>query len=78
MYVGSNHEITASITVYIHLAKNLGDALNSDLSMSEHINAVCKKAFYEIRNIGQSRNFLDDKTAIALVHAFVSSHAGLL
>ena len=54
-------------------AKNLGVVFDSALNMSEHVNAVCKKAFCEIRNIGRIRNFLDDKATTALVHAFVIS-----
>ena len=54
-------------------AKNLGVVFDSTFNMATHINNVCKKAFYEIRNIGRIRRFLDDKAAEALVHAFVSS-----
>ena len=41
--------------------------------MHEHVHSVCKRAFFEIRNIGRIRQFLDDKAAATLVHAFVSS-----
>jgi hypothetical protein len=53
--------------------KNLGVFFDSAMSMETHINATCKRAFCEIRNIGRIRSLLDDKTAASLVHAFVSS-----
>ena len=51
--------------------KNLGVFVNASLSMESHINTICKKAFYEVRNIG--RPLLNDKAAATLVHAFVTS-----
>ena len=53
--------------------KNLGVFFDTSMSMEAHINATCKRAFCEIRNIGRIRSLLDDKTAASLVHAFVSS-----
>ena len=53
--------------------KNLGVFFDTSMSMEAHINATCKRAFCEIRNIGRIRSLLDDKTAATLVHAFVSS-----
>ena len=54
-------------------ARNLGVVFDSAMNMNKHVNSVCKKAFYEIRNIGRIRQYLDEKAANALVHAFVSS-----
>jgi hypothetical protein len=54
-------------------AKNLGVILDSAMSMESHINNVCQNGYYEIRNIGKIRKYLDDKSAAALVHAFVTS-----
>ena len=54
-------------------AKNLGVVFNKTLNMEAQINAVCKRAFWEIRKIGRIRPYLDDKSTAALVHSFVSS-----
>ena len=61
-------DIKASTT-----AKNLGVIFDKTLSMESQINAVCKRAFWEIRNIGRIRPYLNDKSAASLVHSFVSS-----
>jgi hypothetical protein len=53
--------------------KNLGVIFDTAMSMDAHINATCKKAFYEIRNIGRIRSLLNDNAAASLVHAFVTS-----
>jgi hypothetical protein len=53
--------------------RNLGVIFDKTLSMELQINAVCKRAFWEIRNIGRIRPYLNDKAAAALVHSFVSS-----
>ena len=57
-------------------AKNLGVVFHSALNMSEHINAIYKKAFSLIRTIGKNRNFLDDKAATALVKVMLLSDPG--
>jgi hypothetical protein len=54
-------------------AKNLGVILDSAMSMESHINSVCRNGTYEIRNIGKIRKYLNDKSAAALIHAFVTS-----
>ena len=54
-------------------AKDLGVIVDTNLTMSSHVNQICKKASYAIRNIGRIRRYLDRKSAEKLVHAFVSS-----
>ncbi len=63
-----NSDISPSSSV-----KDLGVFFDTAMSMNSHINAVCKRAFCEIRNIGRIRSLLDNKTAETLVHSFVSS-----
>ena len=43
------------------------------MSMENHIAAMCKSAFYHLRNISRIRKYLSLHTAEMLVHAFVSS-----
>ena len=44
------------------------------MSMVQHVNKMCAKAFYGLYNIRQIRKFLSVDTTKVLVHAFVSSH----
>ena len=41
--------------------------------MENHIMAICKAAFFHLRNISRIRKYLSTQTAEMLVHAFVSS-----
>jgi hypothetical protein len=54
-------------------ARNLGVIFYSSLDMDKHVNNVCKRAFFEIRNISRIRKYLNDKAAVTLVHSFVTS-----
>ena len=56
-----------------HSARNLGVIFDSALAMDQHISAVCKKAWFELRNISRIRKYLNDKAAMTLAHAFVTS-----
>ena len=49
------------------------DKTNRDMSLEQHVQNVCKTAFYHIRNIAKIRNCLTQKDNEALVHAFISS-----
>ena len=55
-------------------ARNLGIVFDSALSMDAHyIKNVCKATYFQIRNINEIRNVLDDDTAAKLVHALITS-----
>ena len=56
-------------------AKDIGVTLDNSLSMVPHITAVCKSAFFHLRNISKIRGFLNQnyETTKTLVHAFVTS-----
>ena len=53
-------------------AKNLGVIFQNDLSLSQHINNVCRSASFALHKIGQLRQYLDTQTTEKLVHAFVT------
>ena len=53
--------------------RNLGAMMDSNLSMKNHVNIICRGAWYHLRRIGQIRQYLDDDTAEKLIHAYVSS-----
>ena len=54
-------------------ARNIGVIFDTSMSMDNHIAAICKSAFYHLRNISRIRKYLSFHTAEMLVHAFVSS-----
>ena len=37
------------------------------------VNAICKSAWYQLRNIGNIRKYIDSKATEVLIHAFVTS-----
>ena len=53
--------------------RNLGFYLDTDLSMKEHTNFICKTAFLEIRRISTIHHYLTDYAAKTLVVSLVLS-----
>ena len=54
-------------------AKEIGVVLDDSMSMAPHITAVCKSAFFFLRNKSKIRKFLTTETTKTLLHAFVTS-----
>ena len=54
--------------------RNLGAWFDDKMSMNDHINKTCSKAFRGLYNIRQIRKFLSTDTTKILGHAFVTSH----
>jgi hypothetical protein len=52
---------------------NLGSIFDKHLTMSSHINNICRSASLALRNIGRVRKYLDQTTTERLVHAFITS-----
>ena len=53
--------------------RNLGVLFDSVCDLEKHVNNICKGAYYQIRNIGLIRKYLDIDTTKTLVHAYVTS-----
>ena len=53
--------------------RNLGAYIDSDMSMTTHINHLVRTCFYNLRRIKHIRRFITTKTAILLVNSFVIS-----
>ena len=53
-------------------ARNIGVTFDKFLTMSIHINDICKSAFYHLRNIARVRRYLSIHTTEQLIHAFVT------
>ena len=53
--------------------KDIGLTLDESLSMVPHVTAMCKSAFFPLRNISKIRKFLNMETTKSLVHASITS-----
>ena len=59
-------------------ARNIGFVFDDTLSMSNHISALCRTAYFHLKNIRSVRNILtQSETETELVHAFISSRLDL-
>lgn len=54
-------------------ARNIGAVMDQNLSMSDHISAVARGAWFHLRQIAKIRPYLDQDSAKSLIHSFVSS-----
>ena len=54
-------------------ARNIGIIQDHELSMERQVSAICRSAYFHLRNIGQIRKYLDSKATEAIVHAFITS-----
>ena len=53
--------------------RNLGIILDKNLDMKKQINAISKSCFYQIRNIGQIRQYITEEACKTIVQALVTS-----
>ena len=53
-------------------ARNIGVIFDNKLNIERQVSAICKSAFFLIRNISRIRKFLSVSSTKALVHAFVT------
>ena len=49
-----------------------GDVIDSGLTMSDHVTAVCRSAYYQLRQLRTIVRSLSDDAAKTLVQAFIS------
>ena len=54
-------------------ARNIGAVFDDTMSFEEHVNELCRTAFYHIRNISRKRPCLSIDSTKTLVHALVTS-----
>ena len=54
-------------------SRNIGAILDDNMSFEEHVNDLCKTAFYHIRNISRIRPCLGIDSTKALVQVLVMS-----
>lgn len=53
--------------------RNLGVLLDSNMTMEDHVNSVCRSAYAHLSTIGRIRRYLTPEAAKSLVHALVTS-----
>ena len=53
--------------------RNLGIMFDSNMTMSDQIQSVCKSVRYQLRNLGFIRNYLTRSATEKIVHALISS-----
>ena len=69
-----NINIDSNIIMASDSAKNLGVTFQSDMSMNEHISAIVKSCFLQLRNFYRICPFISKTAAITLANAFVHSY----
>ena len=57
----------------VTVVRDIGSQLDETLSMTSHVNSLCSRAHFYVRNISKIRQLLDRKTTVTLVHAYVTS-----
>src|SRR3984885_644618 len=57
--------------VSLHVVRDLGVMLDEELTMADHVNALCRTCYYELRQIRFIRRNLSHEAAITLVHSFI-------
>ena len=57
----------------VSVVRNIGAHLDETLSMRSHVNTLCSRAHFYLRNISKIRYLLDRRTTATLVHAYVTS-----
>ena len=58
---------------FVSSVKNLSVTLDTNLSMSQHINNTCKTAYIQIRHISSIRHLLTTKVTQTLVRSLILS-----
>ena len=54
-------------------ARNIGVIFYLTLSLKSHVNQVCRKSYFQLRNLGKLRQFFTQSSLEQLVHSFVTS-----
>ena len=79
IWLGSRHEMIKVSIDSIHLGlcavkfRDLGVVIDSQLSMKDHVQKVCKTSYYHLRQLRSIRGSLSADSCSALVQAFISS-----
>ena len=66
-------EVSVSRTVPSDVVRNIGAFFDQNLNMQHHFKQLCRKASFQLWNIGRMRHLLNAKTTETLVHSYVTS-----
>ena len=55
------------------MVRNIGAQLDETLSTRSHVNSLCSRAHFYLRNISKIRHLLDRRTTATLAHAYITS-----
>ena len=66
-------EVGVSRIVPSDVVRNIGAFFDQNLNMQHHVKQLCRKASFQLWNIGRIRHLLNAKTAETLVHAYITS-----
>ena len=66
-------DLAGSTLTFQSSVNDLGVLFDSQLTMREHVQRVCRTSFYQLRQLCVIQSSLSMKTCTALVHAFVTS-----
>ena len=67
VYVGGQQQLRSSSV------RDLGVTYDQHISMTQHVNSVCRTGYYHLRNIGRIHRYLSHDAAKTLVRALVTS-----
>jgi len=81
--VGSSHNLKSNDALSLRVGtttvksinkvRNLGIIFDSTMSMSDHVNGLCRTLNHQLRNISRIRRYLDEDNCHHVVRALVSS-----
>ena len=66
-------QVGDSVIQPVSVVRNIGAQLDEPLSMRSHVNSLCSRAHFYLRNISKIRHLLDRRTTATLFHAYVTS-----
>ena len=66
-------EVGVSRIVPPDVVRNVGAFFDQNLNKQHHVKQLCRKASFQLWNIGRIRHLLNAKTAETLVHAYITS-----
>ena len=66
-------EVGVTRIVPSDVVRNTGAFFDQNLNMQHHVKQLCRKASFQLWNIGRIRHLLNAKTAETLVHAYIIS-----
>ncbi|KAL9977910.1 hypothetical protein ACROYT_G015373 [Oculina patagonica] len=69
----SNISFGVNIVSCANKARNLGSVFDRHLTMTSHVNNICRHASLALRNIGRVRKYISQSSTERLVHAFITS-----